>query len=500
MAFTVTARHAGQASQTQTVTTGSATPTGSSLLLVFSGDYHDDHFTAAEWQTPTGGSLTYTSIATSASFPWNGASNFSLSCAAWRAPVGGSPSSFAATTDAYSGTQTGYYNALTVDITGHDPTTPVVQSKTGGAQANGGDTVSGSITLDSTPAVGSLVVVHFSAGNDSAGAFTAPTIGGQPMTQHHNQTATFCHGGVWSRVITGAESNNIITCSDMGQTVGNWAGVAVEIAEATASGSVALDGAAPAASSATGTLAADRPLTGTGSVATAPTAALSTERALAGTAAGASAATGDVAITRAVAAVSAAAGHLGGDLSTARTLTGSASAASSAIGPLVATRLLSGTAPATSGADGTLTVARALTGSASAASGASGEMTATADALLDGSAPAAANATGELSTGRALTGAASGSASATGTMLLERPLTATSSAAAGMVGTLTVSRVLGGIFAASSSAAGELTAGDAAVTVTGPLTLTAVASVNSLSNLPERLILSAVPGPLTLED
>lgn len=231
MAFTVTARHTGQ-NIGQTMTTDTHTPTLSSLLLVFAGGENDLHSTASSWQLPTGGGWTYSQIAASADFAWAGSTDFSTSACSWRADVGLSALGHTITVDKYSGTQSANYNAVSLDITGHNTSTPVAQSKTGGASVTQGDTVSGSVTLDATPATNGLVVAYFAAGNDAVGAFTAPTIGGQTMTQLHNQTGTFCHGGAWYRVITGAESSATVTCSDMGQSVGNWAGIVVEIAEA----------------------------------------------------------------------------------------------------------------------------------------------------------------------------------------------------------------------------------------------------------------------------
>lgn len=252
MAFTVTARHAGQANSAQTITTGSTTPTALSLLLLFSASENDGHFTNQAWQAPVGGSLTYTSIATSGFFAFSGAGGYQINASSWRAPVV-IPSAHTVVCDAYTATQAGYYNALAVDITGHDAVTPVTQSKTNGASTT---TVSvgspATIELDSTPAVGSLVVVYLAASNDAAGAFTAPTIGGQSITQHHNQSATFCHGGVWSRVITGTESNKTITCAGAGSSIGNWAGIAVEIKAA--GGSSPVDLARITAASTTGAL------------------------------------------------------------------------------------------------------------------------------------------------------------------------------------------------------------------------------------------------------
>ena len=242
MAFTVTARHSGTSgtASAQTHTTNSATPTASSLLLVFAGVQSDSHSTAHSWQLPTGGGWTYTQIAASAMYNWETTTLYPISAAMWEAPVGGSPAAHTVTVDGWSGSLLGTYSELSCDVTGHNATTPVVQSKTGGAVVNPtSSTASGSLALDTTPTTGNLVVVGFSAGNDAVGAFTSPTIGGQAMTQLHNLTGNYTHAGLWYRVITGAESNATITCPDLGETVGDWAAVAVEIAAASSGNATA---------------------------------------------------------------------------------------------------------------------------------------------------------------------------------------------------------------------------------------------------------------------
>lgn len=240
MAFTVTARHTGTSgtSSVQTLATSSVTPTASSLLLVFASAQPDNANVAATWQTPTGGGWTYTNIATSLQYDWETTSNYKITSTLWQAAVGASPAAHTVTVDSWSTTQLGTYAAVSCDVTGHNTTTPVVQSKTNGANVNPtSNTASGSITFDTALTVGNLVVVGFGAGNDVASSFTSPTLGGQAMTQLFNITNNYTHAGLWYRVVTGAESNSTVTCTDMGDTVGNWAGVAVEVAAAGGGGS-----------------------------------------------------------------------------------------------------------------------------------------------------------------------------------------------------------------------------------------------------------------------
>lgn len=230
MAFTVTARHSGTSGATavQTQATNSTTPTASSLLLAFASVERDLHTVAESWSFTGGG--TWTSVANAPSSQWTGTPDFNVTAALQRLTVGASPSPHTITADAWSGVEDGYYSVIACDITGHNTSSPIVQFKTGGATEGGGDSESLAVTFDSALTTGNLVVANFGAGNDVAGAFTSPTIGGQTMTQLHNLTGNFCHAGMWYRILDGTETDRTVTCSDLGQSVGASAAVLVEIA------------------------------------------------------------------------------------------------------------------------------------------------------------------------------------------------------------------------------------------------------------------------------
>jgi len=229
MAFTITARHSGTSGATavQTQATNSTTPTANSLLLAFACVERDLHTVVESWTISGGG--TWTAVAASASFAWNGTPDFNVTSALQSLAVGASPSAHTITADAWSGVEDGYYSVIAADITGHGA---LLQSKTGGATEGGGDSESLAVTFDSVLTSGSLVIACFAAGNDVAGAFTAPTIGGQTMTPLHNLTGNYCHAGMWYREINGAETDRIVTCSDLGQSVGASAAILLEYAAA----------------------------------------------------------------------------------------------------------------------------------------------------------------------------------------------------------------------------------------------------------------------------
>lgn len=235
MAFTVTSRHSANSdtgASVQTITTDSQTPTASSLLLFFSG-VEGDTAPSITVTDPTGGSLTYTLVdkaGESPDIPYAGDAGFKAGAAMYRADIGSSPSAFAITSDLLTTTAVGWYAALSCDITGHSSSTPV-QTKGGGATVNPmSSSASGTLTLTSTPATGNLVVVAIFSTADAGGAFTAPTVGGQAMTPVAAQNnAGYTHAGLWYREWTGAESSNVITSTDLGDNVGSYVIVAVEI-------------------------------------------------------------------------------------------------------------------------------------------------------------------------------------------------------------------------------------------------------------------------------
>lgn len=235
MAFTVTPRHTGNSgtSSAQTHTSNSTTPTADSLFFAVWGSENDASATAPSFQTPTGGGLTYTQVTVagvSPSYPWNGDDSFRLGLAAYRAAVGSSPSAFAITVDSSSTTATFFYGEIGFDVTGHDPVTPIVNSAIAGGTKATGNSETGTVAIGWTPAVGNLVIVCFTSGADGAGGFASPTAGaGKTFTTIINQNSASCQVGAFYRVWDGTESLTV-TCSDLGDTVGNYGAIVFEVA------------------------------------------------------------------------------------------------------------------------------------------------------------------------------------------------------------------------------------------------------------------------------
>ena len=240
MAFTLTARHSdppNSGSAESSGVTSSATPTASSLLLYF-GALEEDDFTGGPGNgvadtlgTPTGGSLTYTLAAkvdgstTPAAQVFSGTDGYWINAGLWRAPVPASPPTHTITLTA---TDSGWWCGASIDVTGHNTTTPVVQTKTASATEGGGDSESASITLDSTPTEGNLIVVCVAVGSDGGGTITTPT----GYTATVSQTGAYSHVAMFTKTAGSSESATITVGPTLGTTVGNSAIVAVEIAAA----------------------------------------------------------------------------------------------------------------------------------------------------------------------------------------------------------------------------------------------------------------------------
>lgn len=240
MVLAATARHSGNSGQTpsQTITTDNVVETANSLLLVASAAQNDLHTADQNGQTLSGGSHTYTQVIQTALSAYDSTANFRMRGALHRVSIGGSPSAHTITVDHYivgAGGDEGFYCVVACDITGYDVTTPIREVSgspnigTNAVSLSSGDSHQGTVTLPNTPISGNFVVAAFFAGADGGGGFATPTMGGQPMTPLFNQSNSWAQAGLWVREIDGTESNNIITCTDLGQSVGQYNSIAVEI-------------------------------------------------------------------------------------------------------------------------------------------------------------------------------------------------------------------------------------------------------------------------------
>lgn len=260
MVLAVTARQSGNSGQSpeQTLTTDSATENANSLSLTGSAAQNDLHTASQNGQSLSGGGLTYTQVVQTALSAYDGTANFRMRGALHSAPVGGSPAAHTITVDHYiegAGGDEGFYCVVAVDVTGFDPTTPIREVAgspnvgTNAASLSSGDSHSGTVTLPNAPVSGNGVLAFFFAGADGGGGFEvggAPTLGGQPMVRLFNQNDSWTQAGCWFREIDGTESDDTVTCPDLGQSVGQYNAIAVELlAEAAGGETVTLAGTLP---------------------------------------------------------------------------------------------------------------------------------------------------------------------------------------------------------------------------------------------------------------
>jgi hypothetical protein len=219
----------------QTYSGISFTPTANSRVFVFAVAQCDDHNNGYAWSIS--GSTGWTQLDVSGSFDWDGFSSFDGQVIGWWKDVGASPSAESLTIDPNSGSTNTYFISVgAFDVTGFDSGTPFAQASVDNGATEGGTGDSSghnaTLTLGANPTNGNLVVGVYGAGADSGGGFSIPT----GYTALINQNQAYTQLGVFYRTDTTSPS---IVCSDVGNDVGNWGGIAFEMN---------LGGGAPAAS------------------------------------------------------------------------------------------------------------------------------------------------------------------------------------------------------------------------------------------------------------
>ncbi len=119
------------------------------------------------------------------------------------------------------------YSVVIFDVTGHDAATPFPQSSVhNGATFNPAtNSGTGTLTLGSNPLSSHMVIGMFGAGADGGGGLATPA----GYTALINQNTSYTQSAVFYRTGT---TSPAITCDDLGQAVGNWAGIAFAIAAA----------------------------------------------------------------------------------------------------------------------------------------------------------------------------------------------------------------------------------------------------------------------------
>lgn len=211
-------------------TSASFTPPANSLLVAFAVGGRDNQTVARNWQINDSLSGAWTNIAESALTNWgpNVAYNarYALNVRAWRQAIGSSPAARTVTVDASTNSE--FYALIIYAITGHDVASPLAQAAVANAvqaAVEGDSALSLTLTLGSAPTSGNMVLAMFGAGADGGGGFAVPT----GYTALANQNLNYCPGAVFYHTST---TTAAVTCSDLGQTVGNAGGIILEIAAA----------------------------------------------------------------------------------------------------------------------------------------------------------------------------------------------------------------------------------------------------------------------------
>lgn len=212
-----------------TFTSGSFTPDDNSRVLVFVCCERNSHTTAFSWSITDSvdGASGWTVDTTTSAYNFAGAANFATAGALFYKDFGVGAASRTVTVDAFATTDTGYYSLVVISVTGHNVGSPFAQARVASGEDEGttGDAHSGTLTLGSNPTSGNAVIAFFGAGGDATGQATTPS----GYTNLASQSDQYTHINASYHLAT---TDPAATSSDLGQSVGNWCGVIMEIAAA----------------------------------------------------------------------------------------------------------------------------------------------------------------------------------------------------------------------------------------------------------------------------
>ena len=238
MAFTVTARqeftNPSDLVNMSSFTTDSDTNTADALHLFFYSVVEASGASPALNAPSDAGAPTYTLVVKDGegdNWYYDSFGIYMLAGGCWRATIPSSPSAFSLTVDGWSGANVGGGWAGSCDVTGHDTSSPIVQSKVNGSSLPGSGEQSGSVVLDAAPTSGNLLLVWTFAASDGSLVQPASPTAGVGKTMDGNLHVGHADSRLDYRVCDGTESATI-SCSDLGTNPGNYMMVAVEIAAA----------------------------------------------------------------------------------------------------------------------------------------------------------------------------------------------------------------------------------------------------------------------------
>ena len=239
MAITITLEDSTEdigGSGQQTSTTGSFTPENNSRVFAFICCERNGHTAAYNWvlTDSVDGAAGWVKDTETAAYAFASSSVFHTASVLYYKDFGVGAASRTVTVDAFSGTELGYYSIVIFSVTGHYvtrglgiPASSFKQPRvTNGANVNpSSSSVSGTLTLGVAPVSGNAVIPLFGVGGDVLCASSTPS-GYSVISSQDN---VFSHVGAFYHLST---TTAAATSSDLGETVGNWAGIIMEIVAA----------------------------------------------------------------------------------------------------------------------------------------------------------------------------------------------------------------------------------------------------------------------------
>lgn len=229
MTVTVHAAASSGTNDLNSHTTASFTPAANSRLYAACSIMRGGHSTAPSWSDP-GGGLTWTPLDETSLYNFETDANYAVQTKLWYADIGGSPSSTSLTFAPGTSGGAEYASWVVWSQTNDefDTGSPYPQASVdGGAAVNpSSDSAGGTLTLGSAPSSSSKCFAVFGVGCNVAGGPSTPS--GWTLV-NTLVSAEYININLYSR--TGSTSTDAAV-TDLGQDVGNWAGIIFEVAAA----------------------------------------------------------------------------------------------------------------------------------------------------------------------------------------------------------------------------------------------------------------------------
>lgn len=206
-----------------TITTASVSPTVGKKLLIFVTSQSNNHTNGYNWGITASTGTTPTFVNNTSSYVFDASTNYVQASALFElTPTAAGARTFTIDPNTSSGSD--FYSSYTIiEIDIFDS---YQIAKAGGATVTpSSDSATAALSLDNEPLTSNMVIALFGIGNDSSGASTVPT----GFSTIVNQTQTFTKVGAF---YLAAPDITTASISDLGQSIGAWAGFILEIQSA----------------------------------------------------------------------------------------------------------------------------------------------------------------------------------------------------------------------------------------------------------------------------